>query len=90
LLPGVREFLKALKEQNAYCVLTTARGEIECLETIQMLKEECDFTFDAFVYSLPTGKRTVVNDNGSIGVKALAIAVERNGGMEHLDLETLK
>jgi beta-phosphoglucomutase-like phosphatase (HAD superfamily) len=85
ILPGVVEFLLKLRSNGCYCILTTSRSELECKSILLRFKFEHSFEFDRHIYGLPSNIRVLINDNKNGLIKALAIAVDRDSGLEGLE-----
>ena len=85
-LPGVLSFLKKLKDENFFCILTTNRSKEMAEPVILMLKKEIQFEFDREIFDLPVGVRVLINDNKNEEVRAIAFAVNRNTGLTNLTI----
>ena len=85
LLPGVLSFFRKARRDGVYIVVTTARPESLRNFTLRQM-EEFGLWCDQLVMGLPTGKRVVINDNSGIQSRAIGIPVERNIGLENVDI----
>lgn len=83
-LPGALDFLEKARALNNYCVLTTNRSEENSRAVISALRNLIGFSFDREIYELPVGIRVLINDNKNDEVRAIAIPLERNKGLERV------
>lgn len=82
---GAISFLQKLREDNCYVILTTGRSRIQCIKIIKHLKKEYNFKFDKCIYSLPTGKRVLINDYKNTNEhKVSAYEIKRDHGLREL------
>lgn len=87
LLPGVREQLDNWVAKDYVIIIATGRKESFRPQTIKLLKE-LNIPYDQLVMSLGRGPRIILNDNkpGLPEDMAIAIPLERNKGLEDLDI----
>lgn len=81
-LPGALEFLEKASASGHYCVLTTNRSEENSRAVLSTLRDLIGFSFDRAMYELPVGVRVLINDNKDHEVRAIAVPLERNKGLE--------
>jgi len=87
VLPGVIEKLDEWDRKNYKIVLITGRKE----STRQITENQLQYlgiTYDYLVMGIGGGKRVLINDTkpNSIFPTAEAICIERNKGLENLDI----
>ncbi len=77
LLPGAKEYLNALPEEDVILILTSRTEEYR-EETLLFLKEN-GIRYDEILFNIPYGERIVVNDKKPSGlVTAVAFNLERD------------
>ncbi len=77
LLPGAKEYLDALPEDDRIFILTSRTEEYR-EGTICFLKEQ-EIRYDDILFEMPYGERIVVNDKKPSGLQtAVAINLERD------------
>lgn len=77
LLPGAKEYLDALPEDDRILILTSRTEEYR-ESTICFLKEQ-EIRYDDILFEMPYGERIVVNDKKPSGLQtAVAINLERD------------
>jgi len=88
LLPGVKEKLIEWNMSGYLLILTTGRRESERSETILQL-QEAGIQYDKLIMGIQRGDRVIINDikpNSGNHHTAVAINVERNKGIENVEL----
>ncbi len=85
VLPGVAEKFKEWKEADHYIVLTTARPSSLKHETLRALDEN-GLIYHAIIFDLGNGSRYVINDIKEGKERAFAINVERDKGIENIEI----
>ncbi len=76
-LPGAREFLESIPQQDMIIFLT-ARCDYEKAHTLQFLKEN-QVRYDHIIFNAGHGERILINDNKPDGlVTAMAINTKRD------------
>lgn len=86
ILPGVFEFLSNTKEMGCFHVLTTNRSKKNCEKILAVFADKISFAFDLELYDLPVGIRILINDNKGSEVRAIAIPLTRDQGLEEVNL----
>lgn len=77
LLPGAKEYLDALPEEDKIIILTSRLKKYK-EQTSQFLREH-SIRYDEILFQMPMGERIVVNDKKPSGVPmAAAINLERD------------
>ena len=77
LLPGAKEYLDALPEEDRILILTSRTEEYR-EDTLRFLKEN-SIRYDEILFNIPYGERIVVNDKKPSGLlTAVAMNLERN------------
>lgn len=72
LLPGVKEYLSQIEEEDKVIILTSRTEEYR-KKTIEFLNAEY-ISYDVIMFNLPMGERIVINDRKLSGLD-MAIAV---------------
>ena len=87
LLPGVLEKFNEWDKKGYNLILTTGRRESMRELTERQLKE-CGLFWDQLIMGVGGGHRVIINDLKSGGTEptAIAVNVERNVGMSHLEI----
>lgn len=87
LLPGVQEAFKQWCYEGYTVILTTGRPESLRAITIQQINDHGLYYHD-IIMNLPRGPRIVINDvkPDRIGETAFGINIERNKGLENVDI----
>lgn len=87
LLPGVKEFLLQIPEEDMIIFLTSREEQYKSLT--ESFLEENQIRYDHIIYGAPYGERILVNDAKPSGLEmAKSINVERDSAMEikvHVD-----
>ena len=79
-IAGAIEQLLKWRREDKFIVLTTARAWGQLRQELDNLFKISGFKFDDFIYNLPTGTRTLYNDDGKDGeCKAFCFRRKRNG-----------
>ncbi len=77
------------EEQGYHIVLLTGRKESMRQRTVEQL-EQVGIIYDQLVMGVGGGTRTLINDMKPDGTKtAFAVNINRNQGIEHIDLDKL-
>lgn len=77
LLPGAKELLSQIREED-YVIIVTSR-ELKYKELTEAFLEDNNIRYDHIVYEAPYGERILINDNKPSGLKmAYAIDTERD------------
>jgi len=87
LLPGAREAFKQWAYKGYTVILTTGRPESLRQLTEQQIREAGLYCHH-LIMDLPRGQRVVINDMkpGRKGKMAACVNIERNRGMENVDI----
>jgi hypothetical protein len=83
LLPGALEFLTVAMRAGHTLILTTNRNIDECIDTLSMLQLH-GIKFRDTLCGIPVGIRILINDNKDNEIRAVAIPVERDKGLENI------
>lgn len=84
-LPGAKEFLKSIPE-NDYILILTAR-EREAQKKTEKFLIENNIRYNQILFEMPMGERILINDDKPSGLRcAYAITPQRNQGLEHLKI----
>lgn len=81
LLPGVFEYWDWLEANNATIILVTARYGAGLEAVLEWLSAQGLFWHNV-VAAVSNGPRILINDMKRSGFSAIAMTVERNGGLE--------
>lgn len=77
LLPGAKEYLDALPEEDRILILTSRTEEYR-EDTLRFLKEN-GIRYDEIIFNIPYGERIIVNDKKPSGLlTAVAMNLERD------------
>lgn len=77
ILPGAKDYLDAIPEEDRIIFLTSRTDEYRQV-TLDFLKKN-QIRFDEILFYMPVGERILVNDRKPSGIDmAVAINVERN------------
>ena len=80
LLPGVKEFLDQIPEQDFVLILTGR--EKEAREQTELFLKEEKLRYDMILFEMPLGERILFNDKKPSGLKmSFAMNPERNEGL---------
>lgn len=85
LLKGVRERTYEWVHKGFTVILTTGRKESERFRTVEQLRE-LGIVYDKLIMGLGTGPRILINDMKGEKKRAFSINVERNKGLENVDV----
>lgn len=84
LLPGVREFLAKIPEDDCIFILTAR--EREAAEKTEAFLAEEGIRYDHIFYEMPMGERLLFNDSKPSGLKmSYSIERARNQGLSDVD-----
>lgn len=86
LLPGALEFLLDARRAGHFCILTTNRSAAAAERILARLRTEAGFVFERTLFDLPVGVRVLINDTKGDEVRAVAIPVPRDQGLEGIRL----
>ena len=75
LLPGAREYLDALPEEDKIIIVTSRTDEYKSV-TLEFLREQ-GIRYDNIIFGMPMGERIVVNDRKPSGID-MAVSVNMN------------
>jgi len=85
VLPGVSAFWGRIPAHD-HIILLSARPETMRQATLSTISA-AGLRYDKAIFSLPTGERVLINDNKPSGLAtALAVTLDRDGGLGGLDL----
>ncbi len=85
LLPGVKEFLNSIPEED-FIIITTAREKEAKEKTEKFLKKNA-IRYNQIFYEMPMGERVLINDNKPSGLCcAYCVNLDRNQGLEDVEL----
>ena len=85
IIPGTKEKFKEWKDKGYTIIITTARpAEAEEI-TVKALADN-ELEYDGIIFGLPNGDRIVINDIKEGKERAFAINVERDKGIDKVDL----
>ena len=77
ILPGVKEYLETIPEEDHIVILTSRTDEYR-QQTIDFLKENA-IRYDDIIFNIPYGERIVVNDRKPSGIDmAVAMNIDRD------------
>lgn len=77
-LPGAIKKIKRQIKNNCYLILLTGRSQKDAMPIINEL-EKRGIRFQNYIFDLPVGTRTIINDTSAEGeCKAFAISHKRN------------
>lgn len=77
VLPGAREYLEGLPDEDRVVILTSRTEEYR-EETLRFLKEN-GIKYDEILFGMPMGERILVNDRKPSGLgMALAVNLDRD------------
>ncbi len=77
ILPGVKEYLETISEDDHIVILTSRTDEYK-QHTLDFLKENA-IRYDDIIFNIPCGERIVVNDRKPSGIDmAVAMNVDRD------------
>lgn len=85
ILPGVKEKFDEWNDKGYTIILTTARISDWKDETLRALDVH-GLCYHAIIFDLGNGSRYVINDIKEGKERAFGINVERDGGINHLDI----
>lgn len=81
LLPGTKDFLKNITDQDLVIIVTSRKEDIR-EETIAFLREN-QIRYDHIIWNAPYGERIVINDKKPSGLRtAVAVNVERDSSVD--------
>lgn len=81
LLPGVKDFLRKIPEDD-YILILTAREKEAAQKTEEFLKRN-DVRYNKILYEMPMGERILFNDSKPSGLKmSYSVELHRNEGLE--------
>lgn len=81
LLPGVKDFLRKIPEDD-YILILTAREKEAAQKTEEFLKQN-DVRYNKILYEMPMGERILFNDSKPSGLKmSYSVELHRNEGLE--------
>lgn len=84
-LPGVKEFLNSIPE-NDYILILTAR-ERDAREKTERFLAENNIRYNQILFEMPMGERILINDDKPSGLRcAYAITPRRNQGLKNLEI----
>lgn len=84
-LPGAKEFLQSIPE-NDYILILTAREKEARDKTVGFLKKH-GIRFDDIKFEMPMGERILLNDSKPSGLRmSHSVECRRNEGLEHLQV----
>ena len=89
ILPGVRKLFNELSREDHLIILTTARAESSRQRTEEQLREVGLF-WHKILFDYPNAPRGIINDihpKDPNTMRAFAINVNRNEGVEKVDIE---
>lgn len=77
LLPGVKEYLDRIPEEDRILIITSRKVEFR-KRTLEFL-EESGIRYDEILFDMPVGERILVNDRKPSGLDmAVAVNVDRD------------
>ena len=77
LLPGAKELLSQIRDED-YVIIVTSR-KLEYKELTESFLQENNIRYDHIIFEAPYGERILINDNKPSGLKmAYAIDLERD------------
>lgn len=77
LLPGAKEYLAGIPEEDKIILFTSRTEEYREL-TLQFLRENA-IRYDKILFDMPMGERIIINDRKPSGINmAVALNVDRN------------
>ena len=85
ILPGTKEKFEEWNAAGYTIVITTARPSSAKEQTLRALDEN-GLKYHAIIFDLPNGDRVVINDIKEGKDRAFAINVERNKGIEDIQI----
>jgi len=84
-LPGAKEFLQAIPDDDFILILTAREKEARA-KTEKFLKDN-GIRYNEILFEMPMGERILINDTKPSGLNcAYAISPERNQGLENLEV----
>ncbi|MDY3917267.1 MAG: hypothetical protein SOZ01_11215 [Selenomonadaceae bacterium] len=84
-LPGAREFLQAIPDED-YVLILTAREE-RYREQTETFLQAAGVRYDAIQFGMPVGERILLNDDKPSGlVMSQAVSLARNQGLAELSV----
>lgn len=84
-LPGAKEFLQSIPEQD-YVLIMTAREKEAKTKTENFLKSN-NIRYNELLFEMPMGERILFNDNKPSGLQcAYAVCPKRNEGLNDLNV----
>jgi hypothetical protein len=85
LLPGAREFLEAIPEDDFIFILTARKKEYRAI-TERFLLEQ-GIRYNELLFDIPIGERIVLNDRKPSGLKmTCAVDCKRDEGLENIKI----
>ena len=85
-LPGAVDFLRHARSAGHYCILTTNRSAEKSEAVLKELLTHYNFSFERVMFDLPVGVRILINDTKGTEVRAIAVPVLRDVGLEDISL----
>ena len=85
IIPGTKEKFDEWNEKGYTIIITTARPSSAKEQTLRALDEN-GLQYHAIIFDLPNGDRVVLNDIKEGKNRAFAINVERDKGIDKVDL----
>lgn len=86
LLPGVKEFLDKIPE-NDFVLILTGREKSAKEKTLAFIKEK-NLRCDKILFEMPLGERIVFNDKKPSGLPmSFSINLKRNEGLANINIE---
>lgn len=77
LLPGAKEYIEALPEEDRVVILTSRTDEYR-ESTLRFLADN-DIRYDEIIFNMPMGERIVINDRKPSGIDmAYAVNLDRD------------
>ena len=85
IIPGTKEKFDEWNEKGYTIIITTARPSSAKEQTLRALDEN-GLQYHAIIFDLPNGDRVVLNDIKEGKNRAFAINIERDKGIDKVDL----
>ncbi len=80
LLPGSKEFINGLPEEDVIIFLTARKDEIK--EETEIFLQKNGIRYDEIIFNLPVGERVVINDIKPSGLEmSKAVNLRRDAGI---------
>lgn len=77
ILPGVKEYLETIPEEDRIVIFTSRTDEYKQM-TLDFLKEN-NIRYDEILFNIPMGERIIVNDRKPSGLDmSIAMNIDRN------------